>query len=151
MRHYEVVFLVDSNQREKISTIIEKQVAVVEKEHGNVHRVEQWGRKTLAYPIDNHTNAYYVLMNIECSLQALNEIEKFFRFSDSILRNLVIKKDRAETAESFMLIEQRKQQESKEKSESRGNTQTSKKAIEKKEGKELVAEKNQQDSQKENT
>lgn len=115
MRHYEIVFLVDPNQREKISTILGKHRSIVNEGGGKFHRLEEWGRRSLAYPIANNKYAFYVLMNIECSFQVLAEIEKYFRFSDLILRSLIIKKDKAETKESFVLMEQRKQKENKDK------------------------------------
>ena len=113
MRHYEIVFLVNPNQGDKISSMIEKYTKIIEDDGGKIHRLEEWGRRELAYPIQKNTHAFYVLMNIECSLEALRQVEKLFRFSDHILRNLVIKKDRAETKESFILIEQRKKEENK--------------------------------------
>jgi small subunit ribosomal protein S6 len=112
MRHYEIVFLVVPNRGEQVSSMIEKYTQLVEEDGGKVHRLEEWGRRELAYPIQNYNQAYYVLMNIESSLEALRQIEKAFRFSDHILRNLVIKKDAAETEPSFVLLEKKEATES---------------------------------------
>ena len=103
MRHYEIVFLIHPDQSEKVQEIIERYRELITKAEGIVHRLEDWGRKSLAYPIKNAYKAHYVLMNIECDNQTLTEIENNFRYSDAIIRNLVIKKDNAITDPSIMI------------------------------------------------
>ena len=88
MRHYEIVFIVHPDQSEQVPDMIERYKGIVEKESGTVHRLEDWGRRQLAYPIDNIHKAHYVLMNVECPQSALDEIEGLFRFNDAILRHL---------------------------------------------------------------
>ena len=103
MRHYEIVFLIHPDQSEKVQEIIERYKEIIAKADGAVHRLEDWGRKPLAYPIKNAYKAHYVIMNIECDNQTLIEIENNFRYSDAIIRNLVIKKDSAVTEPSIMI------------------------------------------------
>jgi small subunit ribosomal protein S6 len=103
MRHYEIVFLIHPDQSEKAQEIIERYKEIIAKADGVVHRLEDWGRKALAYPIKKAYKAHYVIMNIECDNQTLIEIENNFRYSDAIIRNLVIKKDNAVTEPSIMI------------------------------------------------
>ncbi|MEJ1335407.1 MAG: 30S ribosomal protein S6 [Candidatus Sedimenticola sp. (ex Thyasira tokunagai)] len=91
MRHYEVVFLVHPDQSEQVPSMIERYRSNIETKGGVIHRLEDWGRRQLAYPIQKLPKAHYVLMNIECGDDALNELESAFRFNDAVLRNLVIK------------------------------------------------------------
>lgn len=91
MRHYEVVFLVHPDQSDQVSAMIDKYKAIVDADGGNIHRLEDWGRRQLAYPINKVHKAHYVLMNIECGAAALEEIETAFRFNDAVLRNMVIR------------------------------------------------------------
>jgi small subunit ribosomal protein S6 len=100
MRHYEVVFLVHPDQSEQVPAMIERYRAMIEGAQGQIHRLEDWGRRQLAYPINKIHKAHYVLMNIECEKPALEELESAFRFSDAVLRSLVLKKDKAETEPS---------------------------------------------------
>ncbi|MCB2262139.1 MAG: 30S ribosomal protein S6 [Candidatus Thiosymbion ectosymbiont of Robbea hypermnestra] len=100
MRHYEVVFLVHPGQSEQVPAMIERYRENLEKRGGIVHRLEDWGRRQLAYPINKVHKAHYVLMNIECDREALNELEGAFRFNDSVLRNLIIRRDQAVTEPS---------------------------------------------------
>lgn len=100
MRHYEVVFLVHPSQSEQVPAMIERYRTNLERRGGKVHRLEDWGRRQLAYPINKIHKAHYVLLNIECDQEALNELESAFRFNDAVLRNLIIKRDSAVTAAS---------------------------------------------------
>ena len=95
MRHYEVVFLVHPDQSEQVPAMVERYRATIENSGGNIHRLEDWGRRQLAYPINKIHKAHYVLMNIECSADALAELESAFRFNDAVLRNLVVRRKHA--------------------------------------------------------
>lgn len=90
MRHYEVVFLVHPDQSEQVPAMIDRYRAIVETDGGKVHRLEDWGRRQLAYPIAKVHKAHYVLMNIESSLDALNELKSAFRFNDAVIRDMVL-------------------------------------------------------------
>lgn len=103
MRHYEVVFIVHPDQSEQVPAMIEKYAALVSSQGGKVHRVEDWGRRQLAYTIEKLAKAHYVLMNIECGQQELSELEHAFRFNDAVLRHLTVKMKKAETGPSPML------------------------------------------------
>ena len=102
MRHYEVVFLVHPDQSEQVPAMIERYRANLEAKDGIIHRLEDWGRRQLAYPINKIHKAHYVLMNIECSGEALAELENAFRFNDAVIRNLIIKQKRAITETSSL-------------------------------------------------
>ena len=106
MRHYEVVFLVHPDQSEQVSAMVERYRAMIEGEGGNIHRLEDWGRRQLAYPISKVHKAHYVLMNIECSQSVLDELTAAFRFNDAVLRNLVVARDEA-ISETSQLAKQR--------------------------------------------
>ena len=95
MRHYEVVFLVHPDQSEQVPAMIERYRSGIESKGGAIHRLEDWGRRQLAYPINKIHKAHYVLMNIECDGEALAELESAFRFNDAVLRNMVIRRDEA--------------------------------------------------------
>lgn len=103
MRHYEVVFLVHPDQSEQVPAMIERYKALVEADGGKVHRVEDWGRRQLAYPIQHLAKAHYALLNIECGQKALDELETGFRFNDAVLRHLIMKTDAAETEPSAIM------------------------------------------------
>src|SRR3569623_2854508 len=103
MRHYEVVFLVHPDQSEQVPAMIERYKALIEGDGGKIHRLEDWGRRQLAYPIENLAKAHYVLLNIEVGQNALNELESGFRFNAAVLRHLVVKRDEADTEPSFIL------------------------------------------------
>jgi len=100
MRHYEVVFLVHPGQSEQIPAMIERYRENIEKRGGVIHRLEDWGRRQLAYPINKLHKAHYVLMNVECDREALDGLEYAFRFNDSVLRNLIVRRNRAVTGVS---------------------------------------------------
>ena len=97
MRHYEVVFLVHPDQSEQVSGMVERYKSMIETKGGKIHRLEDWGRRQLAYPINKIYKAHYVLMNIECDQDVLDELESAFRFNDAVIRNLVMKCDDAIT------------------------------------------------------
>lgn len=103
MRHYEVVFLVHPDQSEQVPAMIERYKALIEADKGKIHRLEDWGRRQVAYPINNLAKAHYVLMNIECGQGLLKELETGFRFNDAVLRHLIIVRDDAVTEQSFIL------------------------------------------------
>ena len=103
MRHYEVVFLVHPDQSEQVPAMIERYKALVENGGGKIHRLEDWGRRQLAYPIQNLVKAHYVLLNIEADQAVLNELVESFRFNDAVLRNLVIKRDGPDTEQSLIM------------------------------------------------
>jgi len=103
MRHYEVVFIVHPDQSEQVPAMIERYSAVVTGNGGQIHRLEDWGRRQLAYPIQKLVKAHYVCFNIECGQTVLDELEHSFRYNDAILRHLVIKTKKAQTAPSLMM------------------------------------------------
>ena len=103
MRHYEVVFMVHPDQSEQVPAMVERYKALIEGSNGKIHRLEDWGRRQLAYPIENLVKAHYVLMNIECDQAVLNELTDSFRFNDAVLRNLVLSMDEAFTEQSLIM------------------------------------------------
>jgi small subunit ribosomal protein S6 len=100
MRHYEVVFMVHPDQSDQVPAMIERYRSMIESAKGAIHRLEDWGRRQLAYPLNKVHKAHYVLMNIECELETLRELESAFRFNDAVLRSLVIKRKHAVTTPS---------------------------------------------------
>ncbi|MDX1804573.1 MAG: 30S ribosomal protein S6 [Alcanivorax sp.] len=100
MRHYEVVFLVHPDQSEQVPAMIERYSAIVTDGKGTIHRLEDWGRRQLAYPINKIHKAHYVMLNIECDGETLGELENTFRFNDAVIRHLVIRRDNAVTEPS---------------------------------------------------
>ena len=112
MRHYEIVFLVHPDQSEQVPAMIERYQSIVTSNNGTIHRLEDWGRRQLAYPINKIHKAHYVLMNIECDAESLNQLTDGFRFNDAVIRNLVIKKDEAVT-EASHLIKPKDEEESR--------------------------------------
>ncbi|MDN5782078.1 MAG: 30S ribosomal protein S6 [Luteimonas sp.] len=103
MRHYEVVFLVHPDQSEQVPAMIERYKALIEGGNGTIHRLEDWGRRQLAYPIDNLVKAHYVLLNIEVDQAVLDELVEGFRFNDAVLRHLVMRRDEADTEQSLIM------------------------------------------------
>ena len=103
MRHYELCVIVHPDQSEQVPSMNERYKNLVLEQGGKVHRIENWGRRQLAYPIDKLVKAHYVLMNIECTSETLAEIENGFRFNDAILRHLTVKMKKAETGPSVMM------------------------------------------------
>lgn len=102
MRHYEIVVLVHPDQSGQVPAMIERYRSIIEGAAGRIHRLEDWGRRHLAYPIAKVLKAHYVLMNIECDQPTLDELESGFRFNDAVLRSLTIKRDEAVTEPSPM-------------------------------------------------
>ncbi|MEK9625312.1 MAG: 30S ribosomal protein S6 [Gammaproteobacteria bacterium] len=102
MRHYEVVFLVHPDQSEQVPAMVDKYRTLIESGGGSVHRFEDWGRRHLAYNIGKVHKAHYVLMNVECDQPAIDEIASMFKFSDAVLRNLIIRRDEAITEPSLL-------------------------------------------------
>lgn len=107
MRHYELVFIVHPDQSEQVPAMIERYRTLITSNGGAVHRLEDWGRRQLAYQIQKIHKAHYVLMNIECSLEVLAELEHGFKFNDAVLRHLLISKKAAVTAPSPMMKEEK--------------------------------------------
>ncbi|MGA9852722.1 MAG: 30S ribosomal protein S6 [Gammaproteobacteria bacterium] len=103
MRHYEIVFLVHPDQSEQVPAMIERYRTMIESEGGKIHRVEDWGRRQLAYPIAKVHKAHYALMNIECGQATLNELVSMFRFNDAVLRHLVVRREAAVTEPSPLI------------------------------------------------
>ena len=107
MRHYEIVFIVHPDQSEQVGAMIERYKAMVTESGGKIHRLEDWGRRQLAYPINKIHKAHYVLMNVECSPAVIDEIETAFRFNDAVLRHLTVKMNEAVTEASPMMKEEK--------------------------------------------
>ncbi|MDN3638299.1 30S ribosomal protein S6 [Simiduia curdlanivorans] len=119
MRHYEIVFLVHPDQSEQVPGMIERYTTTINADGGKVHRLEDWGRRQLAYSINKIHKAHYVLMNVECSETALEEMNTNFRYNDAVLRNLVIRQDEAITEESPIMKAEKEGRERKQRSDSR--------------------------------
>ena len=113
MRHYEIVFLVHPDQSEQVPGMIERYSHLISKGGGLIHRTEDWGRRQLAYSINKIHKAHYVLFNVECNLQILEEIETAFKFNDAVLRNLIMKRKKADTVESPLMKIERESKEKK--------------------------------------
>ncbi|HEY8555097.1 MAG TPA: 30S ribosomal protein S6 [Burkholderiales bacterium] len=113
MRHYEIVFLVHPDQSEQVPAMIERYRSLIESGNGRIHRLEDWGRRQLAYPIAKVHKAHYVLLNIECTLETLRELEAAFKFNDAVLRSLVIRRDKAITTPSPLYKEKEKEEGSR--------------------------------------
>ncbi len=103
MRHYEICFIVHPDQSEQVPAMIDRYKALITGQGGQIHRIEDWGRRQLAYPIDKLVKAHYVLMNIECGKATLDEIENGFRYNDAVLRHLTVGMKKAETGASPMM------------------------------------------------
>jgi len=119
MRHYEVVFLVHPDQSEQVPGMIERYTQLMSDSGGKVHRMEDWGRRQLAYPINKIHKAHYVMMNIECNGEALEELTTLFKYNDAVLRNMVIKTKAAVTEESLILKGEREGKERKQRMEAK--------------------------------
>ena len=107
MRHYEIVFIVHPDQSEQVPAMIERYRNTITQGNGKVHRIEDWGRRQLAYPIQKVFKAHYVLMNIEVANETLVELENSFKFNDAVLRHLTVQKSEAETGPSPMMKEEK--------------------------------------------
>ena len=114
MRHYEIVFLVHPDQSEQVPGMIERYTSAIEAGDGAVHRLEDWGRRQLAYPINKIHKAHYILMNIECGQDVLEELNSTFRYNDAVLRSMVIRRSEAITAESPIMKQENAEKADKE-------------------------------------
>ena len=114
MRHYEVVFLVHPDQSSQVPGMIQRYQAMIQQGGGKVHRMEDWGRRQLAYPINKVHKAHYVLMNIECDQPTIDELKNAFRYNDAVLRNLILSAQEAVTEPSAMLKSGEKSRSHKE-------------------------------------
>ena len=112
MRHYEVVFLVHPDQSDQVNAMIDRYRSMIESFGGSIHRLEDWGRRQLAYPINKIHKAHYILMNIECNGEALTELESAFKFNDAVLRNMVIKCKGPVTEPSLLMKEKDEEKKS---------------------------------------
>lgn len=124
MRHYEVIFLVHPDQSEQVSGMVERYTSSVTESGGTVHRLEDWGRRQLAYSINKIHKAHYILMNIECGDEVLEELTTNFRYNDAVLRNLVVRCDEAVTEESPIMKAENENRERKNRSERRVQEET---------------------------
>ncbi|BBM00976.1 30S ribosomal protein S6 [Microbulbifer sp. GL-2] len=113
MRHYEIVFLVHPDQSEQVPGMVERYTAAIKDTGGEVNRLEDWGRRRLAYPINKIHKAHYILMNVECTEEALEELTTNFRYNDAVIRNLVIREDEAITDESPIMKAEKESRERK--------------------------------------
>ncbi len=113
MRHYEVVFMVHPDQSEQVPGMIERYSNLITKDGGSVHRLEDWGRRQLAYHINKVHKAHYILMNVEASNEAMEELTTTFRYNDAIIRNLVIRRDDAVLEESLIMKAEKEDRERK--------------------------------------
>ena len=113
MRHYEIVFMVHPDQSEQVPGMIERYTTTIKGDGGQVHRLEDWGRRQLAYPINKIHKAHYVLMNVEASQQAMDDLATTFRYNDAVIRNLVIRRDDPVTEESFIMKAEKENRERK--------------------------------------
>ena len=116
MRHYEIIFMVHPDQSEQVPGMVERYTQAIEKDGGKIHRLEDWGRRHLAYPINKVHKAHYMLMNVEADQVAIDELTTNFRYNDAVIRNLVIRMDEAVTAESPIM---KAEKESRERRSSR--------------------------------
>lgn len=119
MRHYEIVFLVHPDQSEQVPSMVERYKGVIEEGQGTIHRLEDWGRRQLAYPINKIHKAHYVLMNVECDEAAVKELESLFRFNDAVIRNLILHREQADTEPSPMVKPEREGRERRDGREGR--------------------------------
>jgi len=111
MRHYEIVFLVHPDQSEQVPAMIDRYKALIEKDGGKIHRLENWGRMQLAYPIDKLRKANYVLMNVEAERKTIDELESNFRYNDAVIRNLIMHVKTAITTQSCVLSERKERED----------------------------------------
>ena len=125
MRHYEIVFMVHPDQSEQVPGMIERYSATIEKDGGKVHRLEDWGRRQLVYHINKVHKAHYVLMNVEASNDAMEELTTTFRYNDAIIRNLVMRRDEPVTEESIIMKQEKEQRERKSRYEERSASSSS--------------------------
>jgi len=128
VRHYEVVFMVNPDQSEQVPGMIERYSAVITKDGGTVHRLEDWGRRQLAYHINKIHKAHYVMMNVEATNEAMEELTTTFRYNDAVIRNLVIRRDEAVLEESLLMKAEREDKERKARYQERNDNDARKAA-----------------------
>ena len=128
MRHYEVVFMVHPDQSEQVHGMIERYSNVITKDGGTVHRLEDWGRRQLAYHINKIHKAHYVLMNVEASNEAMEELTTTFRYNDAVIRNMVIRRDGPVLEESLLMKAEREDKERKARYQERQDSEARKAA-----------------------
>ena len=126
MRHYEIVFLVHPSQSEQVPSMIERYTDSIKKDGGQMHRLEDWGRRQLAYPINKIYKAHYVLMNVQCSQAVIDELTTGFRYNDAVLRHVVIRTDKAIVEESAIMKAEKDTREYRDRSHQQkaANTET---------------------------
>jgi small subunit ribosomal protein S6 len=117
MRHYEIVFMVHPDQSDQVQAMVDRYRAMIEEDGGRIHRLEDWGRRQLAYPINKAHKAHYVLMNVECSQTVLEELQSAFRFNDAVIRNLIIQRDGPDTEPSPLIKSRDERPEREERGE----------------------------------
>jgi small subunit ribosomal protein S6 len=147
MRHYEIVFMVHPDQSEQVPGMVERYQSTIESGGGKVHRLEDWGRRQLAYPVQKVHKAHYILMNIECTAEVLEELTTSFRYNDAVLRNLVVRREGPITEETLIMKEEREEQQR----EAARDAQLSKREEEKKEEVETEEEEEEFESDDEDT
>ncbi|MCX4027612.1 30S ribosomal protein S6 [Endozoicomonas sp. SM1973] len=103
MRHYEIVFLVHPDQSEQVGAMVDRYTKLIEQGEGKIHRLEDWGRRQLAYPIQKVHKAHYVMMNVECGNETLDELQNSFRFNDAVIRHMVVRRNEAITEPSIIM------------------------------------------------
>ena len=128
MRHYEIVFMVHPDQSEQVPGMIERYSGAVTKDGGSVHRLEDWGRRQLAYPIDKLHKAHYVMMNVEATQEAIEELTTNFRYNDAVIRDLVMRRKTAITEESPIMKAEKEQRERKARYDARNDDSKSSEA-----------------------
>jgi len=128
VRHYEVVFMVHPDQSEQVPGMIERYSAVITKDGGTVHRLEDWGLRQLAYHINKIHKAHYVMMNVEATNEAMEELTTTFRYNDAVIRNLVIRRDEAVLEESLLMKAEREDKERKARYQERNDNDARKAA-----------------------
>lgn len=114
MRHYEIVFMVHPDQSEQVPGMVERYTKTIEAGNGKVHRLEDWGRRHLAFPINKIHKAHYILMNIECGQEVLDELNSTFKYNDAVIRSMVIKKKGAVTEESLIMKAEKSERSEKQ-------------------------------------
>lgn len=124
MRHYEIVFMVHPDQSEQVPGMIERYTNVITKDGGQIHRLEDWGRRQLAYHISKIHKAHYVLMNVEATNEAMEELTTTFRYNDAVIRNLVMRRDEAVTEESLIMKSEKEDRERKSRYQERQAAET---------------------------
>jgi small subunit ribosomal protein S6 len=123
MRHYEIVFLVHPDQSEQVPAMVERYKQTIEKDGGKIHRLEDWGRRQLSYSINKVHKAHYILMNVEASQEAIEELNTNFRYNDAVLRNMVLLRDEATTEESFILKAEKESRERRSRTDRRDESE----------------------------